>query len=476
MNDPSILQFQQMLSAAPDPLFTELYPNYSAHEYYRPLIQELLNTLQAYRDIPCQYGFRNKLAETASFRDLICLMSSLYKPVPLTPNQLHDNSQFVNGEPMSSGANGDVYSTNFPHIPIITKVSKANNAPESLRETFFNYRIVNEFILRGMTGLVETYGFFFCDKPSLGQTQPICNQGTGYPWLNLVQKNVINSITFKKALQLRNIGGQILDGSGQSNPLYDIYGVLTLDHVKQLVSTIFSMLTVMQESPYQVNHNDLHPGNILILNDGTIKLIDWGLVSFTFQGTRYKSFLDARYTRNPDGSLDMLDSGANDAFFLLNAIRLESPVQEIKVWAGVCLHQLFYNRLIKRTEYVNGRYDNYINPRLDPPWLLINLKENENAFYHRQNLDYLNTLTYRNICSQLSGEGIVIYNFPLTDRANPFPEPESVPIVHLEELGKKLRSRNKIKGSKRKGAKRKGSKRKGSKRKGSKRKGSRIYL
>jgi hypothetical protein len=193
MNDPSILQFQQMLNEVHDPLFTQLYPNYTASEYYRPLIQELLHTLQAYRDIPCQYGFRSKLVETASLLDMICLTSSLYKPVPLTAELLLMNSQLVDELPISNGANGDIYS---PDPLVITKVTKQNNAPELLRETFFNYRIANEFILRGISILVETYGFFFCDKPSLHQSQPICNpdvQGTGYPWLNLIQKNIRNS-------------------------------------------------------------------------------------------------------------------------------------------------------------------------------------------------------------------------------------------------------------------------------------------
>ena len=441
MNDPSILQFQQMLNEVPDPLFTQLYPNYTASKYYRPLIQELLNTLQAYRDIPCQYGFRSKLPETSSLLDIICLMSSLYNPVPLTPEQLHDNSQFVNGASISNGANGDIYSTN---ASIITKVSKQNNAPELLRETFFNYRIVNEFILRGISILVETYGFFFCDKPSINLSQPICNpdvQGTGYPWLNLVQKKIVNSITLRKALQLRNIGGQIQDEYGQTNPLYDNIGVLSLEQVQLLVSIIFSILIIMQESPYQVNHNDLHPGNILILDDGTIKLIDWGLVSFTFQGTRYKSFLDTRYA-----GADILNSGASDAFFLFNIIYAESPVHEIKEWARDCLYVLFRNRLLIKRQHFLSIYDMYIykNPIQINPWLLITLNQEEDSYCYNHNLTVLNTLTYSSICNQLVDNGIVIYDYPLTAKSAPFPEPVEEPIVESVNLGKKPRaSKNK---------------------------------
>ena len=435
MNDLSILQFQQMLNAAPDPRFTALYPNYAAARYYQPLIQELFHTLQAYRDVPCQYGFRNGAAPNPSLKDLICLTSSLYNPVPLTAAQLDVNSQLVDAVPISNGANGAIYS---PDPLVIIKVSTQDNAPELLRETFFNYRIVNEFILRGLPGLVDTYGFYFCDKPAINVSRPVCNPpvGTGFPWLNLVQENIRNSITFRKALRLQNIEGQILDENGHTNPLYDNIGVATLAQVQGTVSIIFSILIAMQESPYQVNHNDLHPGNILILPGWRVKIIDWGLSSYTFQGTRYKSSLDADYT-----GADMLNSGAHDAFFLLNEIFSESPVQNIRDWARQCLNTLFHHRLSIRQPDGSIVYKNPIVQDPERPWLLIILIGHGVQCYNN-NFPFLNTLTYRSICNQLAANGIVITNYPIEDRAAPFPVPAQVPIVNLVQLGKKSRTRN----------------------------------
>jgi len=451
--DPIILSLLNIHNANPNPnpQFTALYPGLVGHQYYAPLMEDLINTVRLFRDGAAD-------SNPLSLLDIIRHISNI-NPLPITQAERQDISQYVQGAPMAGGVYGDVYSLRvyigIQPIDIIVKVSKEDNAPALLRETFFNYRIVNEFILRGMGNiLVPTYGFFLCDKPAIQVSSPVCalpGAGTGFPWMNMIQQNKTNTMSFFKAIRLRLSNGLVVDDNGINLPIYNQVGVLTLLQVQQIVSYVFSGLIAMQESPYEVNHNDLHLGNILLAQQGPV-ILDWGMVSFTYKGIRYKSGFDVQYSSKfqAPGLFNALNSGATDAYFLFNEILNSSLVQQIRDWANQCLIILFRNNIQIRRNGIDSALQ-WTSPQ---PWLLEKLIRLEQPHQHNQNLAFMNSLSYRNICTQLSqlGMGIVIVPFALPAQAYPFPVPAALPFIgnYIEELGMKMKSKKSKSKSKRK--------------------------
>ena len=350
----------------------------------------------------------NRRRTSDTLQDVICQMTLQFNPFPLTRADLQNDSTLVAlGEKLSEGAFGSVYYvTSFGGKNTIIKISKKDDDPnELLRETVFNFRIVNDFIIRGLQHLVPSYGFILCDKNSAEQ---ICITNQGYPWLFLVQRKIVNSITLLTALRLKKkADGVILDDRGIVKELYQRIGIMTVERLKRILSHLLSTLIVMQESEYQVCHHDLNANNILLSVDdkGTIDctIIDWGKVSFTYETVRYNSDLDSAYTGK-----DLSVTGANDILFLLNMIYSFSSSVEIKDWAHVMLDQVFRDRFYIK----EGGSDKAFTYITIEPFLFNNLVMFESsARLHIHNLSQLNQLTYRTICNIMR---IPILAFALT--------------------------------------------------------------
>jgi hypothetical protein len=407
----------QNLNGAPDDRFQQLYENYPFTPYSAALIQSLSEVLTFYRDDACIDGFRNG----DTLQDTICHLTGTFHPFPLTKAELQIDRQLVVGNRLNHGVYGDIYQKQFGGHNFIIKITRQNNNPdELLRETFFTFRIVNEFILRGMPNLVPTYGFVFCDK-SQADTNRICRgipapERTGFPWIHLIQKNITDNITLNTALGLHILGdGVIIDGSAQNNPIYDRIGIITLPRLINILTRVFSVLVSMQESPFQIAHNDLHGSNIILSMDPYVKVhvIDWGQVSFNWEGVRYKGDQDSDYTIDQG-----LVSGANDMYFLLHTIYAASRNQEIKTWALHSLNTIFEHQLQVRDEF--DTHTIWKVPLSNQPWLFRTLGETEcgHDALHNYNMNYLQTLTYRRMCQLI---GIPLFDYTAHLRAGMLP-------------------------------------------------------
>jgi serine/threonine protein kinase len=103
----------------------------------------------------------------------------------------------------------------------------------------------------------------------------------------------------------------------------------TLDVCQRIIKQVWTTLIALSVSPYQLYHNDLHGGNIMVKPDGTIVILDWGLSRFTIGGITYDSSHIGQYT---DYSYA---TGAPDLYRLiksiLTSISLTNPKRSVLV-------------------------------------------------------------------------------------------------------------------------------------------------
>ncbi len=391
----SLLLLQNLLRTQTDPEFDRLYINYKKEGYYpkydNELIIALAEVLDNYQDQPCLTHQRTG----NTLRDIICQMTLTYVPLALRDTELQQNASLIKGSRIGRGTFGEVYKTEFAGHNLVIKTPLASPAyllpPEKiheiiLQETFFNFCIVNRLIEeKGISQLVPTYGFFLCDKPSTKESLPICVEGSKYPWFYLIQKYI--------------------EGDVLANKL----STMTLPELIPILSQVFSVLITLQESEYQIAHNDLHIGNIMITPKNNVYILDWGQVTFTYKGKRYRGRQETEY--NPDNV--PLVTGANDIYFLLMSIVTKTRDKDIITWIEAALNILFTNPSLKiarkhdfRLLDINGK---------QTQWLFKSLSQFENVLeqydnrygdnqrhhIHNYNIRVLNKLTYRDISTRL---------------------------------------------------------------------------
>jgi thiamine kinase-like enzyme len=69
--------------------------------------------------------------------------------------------------------------------------------------------------------------------------------------------------------------------------LGDLIINITLDQLRTYLIKIFTQLSELEKTEYQLIHGDLHANNILISNNKAY-IIDWGQSSFLYKGKRIR--------------------------------------------------------------------------------------------------------------------------------------------------------------------------------------------
>jgi hypothetical protein len=344
-----------------------LYDSYYDSDvmYDANLVEGLASALQFYQES----------CKSTPLHDIICQTTTHYVPTPLTPDELMTNGNVVNylDKTSTTGVYGEVYFNRYKSHSIAIKLPKrplynlVKDPNLYLREVFVNFVILNHYIELGNTHLVPTYGFFLCDKPDEKIGRPICTKKTGFPWIHMIQQK-IEGTTLKNKIEH-----------------------MTLPECKKVLYQVLNTLILLQESEYHIVHNDLNLDNIMVSEDLHAWIIDWGHVSFTYKGKRYKGAVESMYE-----STEGIMGGTNDLFFLLDSIYQFSKDSELKKWAQTDHFNLFHKKFKnKDLEWISV----YDKPTL---YYFLLQEESKNPLAHEYNLRYINSLNYRKL-SELLG-------------------------------------------------------------------------
>lgn len=197
----------------------------------------------------------------------------------------------------------------YRHEDVLVKSQKEFNEQKSLMEAFVNLVILKPYLEAYPNApLVPCYGFFMC--PTRGTI--ICPTEYDYeeeeeetddprdnrePRLFLIQKHQ-EGIPFYRWLHGKSISS-----------------------IHRVMVQLFSCLNRLQHSEYQLVHNDLHGGNVIVSPDGSMSwIIDWGEASFTYRGIRYSQ------------SSERMSSGSwNDVMKLIQSI-LDNSSDSVYHW------------------------------------------------------------------------------------------------------------------------------------------------
>lgn len=302
------------------PLKSGRYPAYS------DLIEPLLASIPSLESDDC--------TTNARYQDLLskrkCLLSRLYSPLPETPEEKAQIRTLFSEAPLYQGQYGEQYKSHINNpdnaFNILTKVPKMYNA-ELIKEAFIQMVIINSYVERFAkepliyAQLIPTYGFFVCDQ----------------------QTRIKNGIPISPKHQCKTLHDTLNNGTtnGQPYPFFiqeylqppieklkDFVArdTTTLEDVKEILVKIFTTLSVLQEPPYLLTHNDLHSENVLIHpTTKTVYIIDWGLASFTYNNMRYSNMLETAYRLRDIPQYNIkkdphIISGLYDFYFILRHI------------------------------------------------------------------------------------------------------------------------------------------------------------
>jgi hypothetical protein len=245
-------------------------PDDESIRFFKTILAEYVGT----RNTECQLTRSSREAKDDSdltLDDIMCNFSTAYVPEPVEIEEMKKNGELVNDKPiLGEGYNGIIVDSGLfkgnPLIPLITKLTRENSS-DFIYEIIVNMIIINKILLSGkaLHHLVPTYGLFKCPKKvtSIPNSVKACNLGVGSESYFLVQQK---------------IKGQTLDSFLRIS--------LTLDTVyllKDKLVQILSTLIILEESEYNLNHNDLHTQNIMIDYSGNAYIIDMGVASFKFR-------------------------------------------------------------------------------------------------------------------------------------------------------------------------------------------------
>jgi len=238
--------------------------------FFKTILAEYVGT----RNTECQLTQSSREAKDDSdltLDDIMCNFSTAYVPEPVAVEEMKKNGELVNGRDiLGKGYNGIIVDSGLfkgnPLIPLITKLP-IRTMGYFIYEIIVNMIIINKILLSGkaLHHLVPTYGLFKCPKKvtSVPNSVKACILGVGSESYFLVQQK---------------IKGQTLDSFLRTS--------LTLDTVhllKDKLVQILSTLIILEESEYNLIHNDLHTQNIMIDYSGNAYIIDMGVASFKFR-------------------------------------------------------------------------------------------------------------------------------------------------------------------------------------------------
>jgi len=329
-----------------------------------------------------------------SVKDKICKISNVYTPLN---NNLDDKGKLVkDGKVLASGQNARIYSNIFRGENIVTKAPLTWDI-DYIIENFISYRVINTILANNIlvNNLLPSYSLFTC-RTNLPETKvdpsfslEICSE-------SLKNKHPVMFITQKQL-------------TGKTLALYLVMNELTFDDLQYYIREIAITLISLEESPYQISHNDLHCANIIIegrseASRGHPVIIDWGHGRFINPktGQIYQSFIYDDYETSIFSSrLKIPHTGAYDFFFLITAImfntRNKRNSEETKIFT-------FLEEKVKSlmaTNFMNS-YGKPVVFDYSQFYLLRFLQEQERCSIeaHEGNLKKLGELTYRKLFSE----------------------------------------------------------------------------
>ncbi len=279
------------------------------------IFKEILKDFVELRNTHCESsrGERSIKAESdLTLDDIMCEFSTAYVPEPVA-EQMQKNGSLVNGRTiLGNGVNGIVVDSGvFKGNPLVTKLT-IKNYDNYIYEIVVNMIIINNILLSGKASghLIPTYGLFKCPKQVTRSGQTIrnievCNEGVGTEDYFLVQRKITG------------------------NTLRSLLPTLPVDALEDIVAQILSILIILEESEYRLNHNDLHTENIMIsrLADGSynVYIIDMGQASFQYKD---KFVIQSSIEKNYLGDTRISLGAFYDINFLFRDIINQYPLKD----------------------------------------------------------------------------------------------------------------------------------------------------
>jgi len=259
------------------------------------LINPLTNSLPTLESNACNLG---QIPANNKFTQKKCNVAKQYPPFPKTKNEEQKNLQLLQGNVIAQGAHGKIIASTLKltngEERIITKVP-LDFDKDILRELFVQMVIINPAIVTmnaDLAKFVPSYGFVVMSSPE--DDQPEDEQS---PYMYLIQPYISGDTYITLNKYLERFGA-----------------TLNKDKLFSIVSKLMHTLAFLQEGTFKLTHGDLHGDNILINPlDDTMYIIDWGLASFTYNGKRYRNFLEEQCNIK-------VVSGAYDLYLVLISI------------------------------------------------------------------------------------------------------------------------------------------------------------
>jgi len=247
--------------------------------------------------------------------------------------------------------------------PIIVKVPRYEQY-EWTMECLIQCHVLHHLISQGIPNLVETYTLLHCPSPIRKHSGLLHDSTPPVPML--VQRHI----------------------KGKSLHFYVMEQCYSWSHVTNWLIQLFTLLLWLEASPYQLYHNDLHLGNIMIEDEtDTVYLVDFGCAECTIDTNRRTQSLPDKYkycgSRHHASSLL---SGASDMYMILQQLS-HSPCPEVAEIA-----------LVKCKALLNHFDVSDVNPSI---WLytLLDKEESKRSGHeketlHSYHMTVLSTMTY----------------------------------------------------------------------------------
>ena len=315
-----------------DPAFA----HYNTMAEYPELVDAIVEHTPQLQPSMCQ-------RPSTTFLKQQCDVEQAFSPFPETEAERETNRTLLQ-QHVGKGAFGQVTRLQWTDLPLLTKSPlkyDASSTPEMIKELFVNMVVLNDFVDRvqerpeDYAQLVPTYGFFVCDQRKDGKLVRHCETGDEYPYVYLIQQEV-------KGQSLRNWLDQKPSRSTDATIL-------------PLLVKVFRTLALLQASPFKVTHNDLSPDNILVADNGDVYLIDWGRVSFVYEGETYPSAVERIQEFDRPGQ--RLVTGAADLFLILSNLLSDGPtLKDIKALKENMIASLFPDQLFRAFLYEEELY------------------------------------------------------------------------------------------------------------------------
>jgi hypothetical protein len=180
---------------------------------------------------------------------------------------------------------------------------------ESIKESYINICIINDIILetKSSHNLIFTYGLFIL-KYNL---DPLS--------IFIIQQPLIDA-----------------------KQLYSVIETIDVHKYFKYLVQVFQQLSILEKSPYQLIHSDLHSKNILIFEDNAY-IIDWGKSSFLYNDKRIRNKQEDGYFKFD--KTHKKKSGLYDIYLLLRTSYTDKKNELIDEFILTILKRIIFNNI-----------------------------------------------------------------------------------------------------------------------------------